>query len=143
MMRVISEPVGRIQKLSVAVLVDGIMAGDPPEYQARSQEDLDKFTEIVKSAIGYDKPRGDIIKVENIQFDRSQALAEQAKLAEMEKWDFWLPIGKLVLGLLAALLFYAWVIRPIKNWLTTTMEVVPESIGELGGSGMEAIEEVF
>ena len=44
-------------------------------------------------------------------------------------------------GLLGALFFYAWVIRPIKNWLTTTMEVVPEAAGELGSPDMEAIEE--
>jgi flagellar M-ring protein FliF len=139
--RIISEPVGRIQKLSVAVLVDGLTAGDPPAYQARSQEELDKFAEIVKSAIGYDEARGDIIKVENIQFDRSQALAEQAELAEAEKWNLAIEIGKLVLGLLGALFFYAWVIRPIKNWLTTSMEVVPEAAGELGGADMEAVEE--
>jgi flagellar M-ring protein FliF len=139
--RTISEPVGNIRKLSVAVLVDGITAGDPPEYKARSQEDLDKFSEIVKSAIGYDQSRGDIITVESIQFDRSQALVEQAELAKAEQWNLAIKIGKLVLGLLGVLFFYAWVIRPIKNWLTTSMEVVPEAAGELGSAGIDAIEE--
>jgi len=45
-------------------------AGDK-EYQARTQEEMDKYTQIVQSAVGYNQERGDQIKVENIQFDRS------------------------------------------------------------------------
>lgn len=138
--RVISEPVGQIRKLSVAVLVDGSMAGDPPEYKARSQEDLDKYSEIVKSAIGYDETRGDIIKVENIQFDRSQALAQEAELADAQKWIYGLLAAKGLGWLLALLFFYTWIIRPIKNWLTTTMEVVPEPAADLGSSEIDAFE---
>lgn len=73
------EPTGEVQKLSVAVLVDGTYTISEPEaegegptrtYQPRSQEDIQKLEEIVRRAIGFDESRGDSVKVENLQFQR-------------------------------------------------------------------------
>ncbi len=80
--------VGEINKLSVAVLVDGrykpaeAPAGEDaaakekedkdakPEmvYEPRPQAELDQITALVKSAVGFNADRGDTIEIVNMQF---------------------------------------------------------------------------
>jgi flagellar M-ring protein FliF len=62
---------GRLKRLSVAVLVDGMYSrGQNGEaaYQPRSQEELDRIATLVRTAIGYDKARGDQLEVVNLRF---------------------------------------------------------------------------
>jgi len=62
---------GRVQRVSVAVLVDGRYTkndkGDQV-YAPRSQEELDRIGTLVRSAIGFDQKRGDQVEVVNLQF---------------------------------------------------------------------------
>ncbi|VAX31419.1 Flagellar M-ring protein FliF [hydrothermal vent metagenome] len=139
--RQISKPIGTIKKLSVAVLIDGTVAGDPPEYQPRSEEDMAKYLPIIKSAIGYNEKRGDQIQLENIQFDRTFEQEGQERLAKAETMELVFKIVQYVLGALFILLFFTRVIRPMMNWMTTSLEVVPEAQGQLTSSEMDAIQE--
>ena len=62
---------GRINRISVAVLVDGIYAkNDKGEqaYQERPKEQLDRIAALVRSAIGFDQKRGDQVEVVNLRF---------------------------------------------------------------------------
>lgn len=63
---------GRLRRLSVAVLVDGIYArpasGGDAVYQPRPQEELDRIGALVRSAIGFDRQRGDQVEVVNLRF---------------------------------------------------------------------------
>jgi len=62
---------GQVNKLSVAVLVDGKYTTDKDGkrvYEPRSQAELDQITTLVKSAIGYDEKRGDTVSVVNMPF---------------------------------------------------------------------------
>ena len=138
--RLVSKPVGEVSKLSVAVMIDGIMAGDPAVYQARSKEDMDKYLQIVQSAVGYDQDRGDIIQVENIQFDRSELEAQKVDIARSEQIDMAMEVGKLVVGLIFLILFFTRIIRPIINWMTMTVEVIPET-DALGAADFDAVDE--
>lgn len=139
--RQISKPIGTIKKLSVAVLIDGTITGEPPTYQPRTEEDMAKYLPIIKSAIGYDEKRGDQIQLENVQFDRSFELSEQKRLSESEMMDLAIKIGKFVLAALFILLFFTRVIRPLINWMTTSLEVVPEAQGQLTATEMDAIQD--
>ena len=139
--RQISKPVGSMKKLSVAVLVDGTVSGDPPAYQARTEEDMAKYLPIIKSAIGYDEKRGDTIQVENIQFDRTFEQDERDRLAKSETMDMAFKAAKYILGALFILLFFTRVIRPLMNWMTTSLEVVPEAQGQLTTTELDAIQE--
>ncbi len=69
----IDEP-GRIKKLSVAVAVDGVTPvdakGKPGVYAPRSAEEMSHIQDLVRSAMGYDKDRGDQLSVVNVRFDR-------------------------------------------------------------------------
>ncbi len=62
---------GRVNRISVAVLVDGIYSkNDKGEtvYQARDKEQLDRIAALVRSAIGFDQKRGDQVEVVNLRF---------------------------------------------------------------------------
>ncbi len=74
---------GQIEKLSIAVLVDGSYVPDtaaqkpkdakpdweaPRKYTPRTADELTKIASLVKSAVGYDESRGDKVEVVNMQF---------------------------------------------------------------------------
>ncbi len=108
--------VGNIDRLSVAVMVDGSYqkpaagAGGTGEstYQPRSQEELDRLGAIVKNAVGFETTRNDQIEIYNIPFDRQELDVERQQLDTMYQRDFYLEIGKkigLVLLVLLALFY--------------------------------------
>ncbi|MCA1454701.1 flagellar M-ring protein FliF [Bradyrhizobium sp. BRP22] len=62
---------GRVNRISVAVLVDGSYAKNEKGemvYQDRSKEQLDRIAALVRSAIGFDQKRGDQVEVVNLRF---------------------------------------------------------------------------
>ncbi len=62
---------GRVKKLSVAVLVDGAYskaADGTMAYAPRTQEEIDRITQLVRTAIGFDQQRGDQVEVVNLRF---------------------------------------------------------------------------
>jgi flagellar M-ring protein FliF len=62
---------GRINRISVAVLVDGSYnKNDRGEavYQAREKEEIERIAALVRSAIGFDQKRGDQVEVVNLRF---------------------------------------------------------------------------
>jgi flagellar M-ring protein FliF len=65
---------GRVNRISAAVLVDGIYnKNDKGEvaYQPRPKEELDRIATLVRSAIGFDAKRGDQVEVVNLRFAES------------------------------------------------------------------------
>ena len=67
---------GRINKIAVAVLVDGIYTkNDKGEvtYEERPKEQLDRIASLVRSAVGFDSKRGDQVEVVNLRFAEPQA----------------------------------------------------------------------
>jgi len=62
---------GRVNRISVAVLVDGAYTKNEKGeqvYQDRSKEQLDRIAALVRSAIGFDQKRGDQVEVVNLRF---------------------------------------------------------------------------
>lgn len=62
---------GRVQRVSAAVLVDGIYSKDAKGqlvYTPRSKEEIDRIAALVRSAIGFDAKRGDQVEVVNLRF---------------------------------------------------------------------------
>lgn len=75
---------GQIERVSVAVLVDGIYtqtADGALEYAPRPQEQLEQIAALVRTAIGFQQTRGDTVEVVNLQF----AAGPSANLAEFEE----------------------------------------------------------
>lgn len=69
----VSEPVGEIKKLSIAVMVDGTYEapadGGEKTYKPRTEEEMAKLTSLVRNAVGFTETRGDQLVLENVQFN--------------------------------------------------------------------------
>lgn len=62
---------GTVNKLSIAVLVDGFYTtgeDGTQNYQPRTEEELAQMELLVKSAVGFDAQRGDVVEVVNMAF---------------------------------------------------------------------------
>ncbi|MFC6789366.1 flagellar basal-body MS-ring/collar protein FliF [Methylobacterium komagatae] len=67
---------GRIKRLSVAVVVDGVYspgADGKPAYAPRPPAEIERIAALVRSAVGFDKARGDQIEVVNLRFAEGPA----------------------------------------------------------------------
>ena len=104
----IFEPRGQIQKLSVAVLVDGKYEKD--KYVPRTKEEVEVIKGMVKRAVGFDDDRGDEIEVANVAFKVQPAPAVQAPgapdLKDMVTSPIGIGVGAGVLLALGALGFF-------------------------------------
>ena len=138
--RHVEKPIGEIRKLSVGVLIDGVVSGTPPVYKPRTAEEIATYLNIVKNAVGYDEKRGDQIKVENVQFDKTLLLEQESKMKQSEQIDLGFQAAKYILAIIFMLMFFTRVVRPMINWMTTSVEVVPAEEG-LGIGEMAAAEE--
>ncbi len=136
----VREP-GQIERLSVAVLVDGgYKAGPKGEqvYVPRSAEELKQIDALVRSAIGYDEKRGDQVRVANLRFAELQDFAPQAEdniLFGLPKPDLLRIVETLVLGVVA-LLIALLVVKPVLTRLLTAP--VEEIGGRLALAGASA-----
>ncbi|APZ50458.1 flagellar assembly protein FliH (plasmid) [Salipiger abyssi] len=67
---IVREP-GEVEKVSVAVLVNGIynvQDNGEVDYQERSAEELQRLEALVRSAVGFDEARGDSVEVVSLRF---------------------------------------------------------------------------
>ncbi len=119
---------GRIKRLSVAVLVDGIYTAGPdgkPVYKERTQEQLDKINALVKSAMGFDAKRGDQLQVVNMRFADTGAPAdlpdEAAGFFDLAKADYF-HIAELTILFLISTLVLLFVVRPLVRRIVTPEE---------------------
>src|SRR5579862_8484941 len=68
---------GRVNRISVAVLVDGSYSKNEKGelvYKERSKDELDRIAALVRSAIGFDQKRGDQVEVVNLKFAEGPAI---------------------------------------------------------------------
>lgn len=153
------EPVGAIKRLTVAVLVDGsyeMVKGDDgkeiKKYSARSDEEIAKFTQMVKSAVGFSGERGDAVTVvatpfESDSLDFAQIEPEAAPMVP----PFLIPViikyGSAAFVAIFAIIF---ILRPIIKRLTqekAALEAIQNTLpgglqASLGhGAEKRAIEE--
>jgi flagellar M-ring protein FliF len=123
-------PTGEIKKLSVAVLVDGtyqVGAKGERQYVPRSAEELAKYREIVKSAVGFNESRGDRVDVADAHFDL-QDDPEVALQGEAQRL-FWVKLSAYGAYVLLGLLFCLFIARPLIQLLS----------GRPGGTGVETL----
>ena len=105
---------GTVKRLTVAVLVDGAV-DDEGTYTARTPEELTKYDALVKSAIGYDEARGDVVEIVNLQFvpfGVEDVAVASAGFLGLSKSDLFRIAEMLVLGIVAVLVILL-VVRPL------------------------------
>jgi flagellar M-ring protein FliF len=135
---------GRVNRISVAVLVDGIYSkNDKGEmvYQDRGKEQLDRIAALVRSAIGFDQKRGDQVEVVNLRFAEAPAVAPINEptgllgLLQFTKDDVMYIIELGVMMLLGLVVLFL-VVRPLVKRILAT-----EEIAALAGAAVPALPE--
>ncbi|HMH71475.1 MAG TPA: flagellar basal-body MS-ring/collar protein FliF [Bradyrhizobium sp.] len=124
--------VGRVNRISVAVLVDGSYAKNEKGemvYQERGKEQLDRIATLVRSAIGFDQKRGDQVEVVNLKFAEAPAavpVAEPTGLLGMLQFtkDDVMYVIELGVMMLLGLVVLFMVIRPLVRRILAS-EVIP------------------
>jgi flagellar M-ring protein FliF len=103
---------GAIQQLSVAVLVEGNYSNEDGirKYIPYDQNNLDKFETLIKTAIGYDESRGDLVEIVDLPF----ATVEEETFEEplFTKEDYFMIAEYALIGIGIFLLIFM-IIKPI------------------------------
>ncbi|NOT13631.1 MAG: flagellar M-ring protein FliF [Methylococcaceae bacterium] len=134
---------GLLRRLSVAVVVDDrhmTQADGSIKNQAYSLEDINRFSELVKQAVGFDSSRGDQVTVTNVAFkipDEIEALPE----VPFWKQGWFLDLMKQVTAVLVVLFLLFGVLRPTMKRLSGRTEeeikaaLKSEEDGKSAGTG--------
>jgi len=138
---------GRVNKISVAVAIDDARTPATEDAEAsftpRSEEELAKIASLVRSAVGYDEARGDIVEVVNVSFMRPESSVdlaiEEPGMLGLTKNDI-MRISELAALFVGGLLLILFVLRPLVKGLMSPAAAGTDSfyIGEAalpGSSG--------
>jgi flagellar M-ring protein FliF len=148
------EPTGAIKRLAVSVLIDGnyqaaaaeggAQTGGAKNYVPRTEEELAKFTDMVKAAVGFDANRGDVISVVSAPFEQGVTEAvlapEKEPIIDPQLVPVILKYATITLITLFVILL---VVRPVMKRLTQekkALEEIRKSMPALGGGGELALE---
>ena len=118
--------VGIINRLSVAVLIDGVRGIDnnEPTYQPRSEAEMELLAPLVRGAIGFNADRGDRVEVINMEF--ADVVVEGIELElffGLDKNDLLRMAEVLVLSIVAILVILL-VVRPL---VSRAFESIPSA----------------
>lgn len=117
----VSDPAGRLARLSVAVVVDDkLVAGKasadgapaPAKSVPFSTQELQRLTELTKNAVGFSAPRGDSVSVVNQAFQHGPAIEALPQLPLWQRPGA-MDLIKQGLGILVALLVAFGLLRPL------------------------------
>jgi flagellar M-ring protein FliF len=105
---------GRIRRLSVAVLVDGKMAPNQAGqlvYAPRDAAELSQIESLVRSAIGFDAKRGDVVEVKNMPFSAPPPAEAEPAWPQLTRYDV-MRLAELAALALVTLMLILLVVRP-------------------------------
>jgi len=129
--RTVNAP-GLVKKVTAAILVDGSyvpqQGSKEMKYVARSEEEVRRYEELVKEAIGFTEARGDQVRVVNMPFEVVRE--EEVSPAPARYLEMAAPAARYALPLLAVVLLSLFVLRPLAKSLSAPGGV-PASGGPL------------
>jgi flagellar M-ring protein FliF len=128
---------GRIKRLSVAVVVDGVYATAPDgkqTYAPRPPAEIERITALVRSAVGFDKARGDQLEVVNLRFAEAPSVPQfseptliQSLLAPTK--DDVLRMAEFSVLALLTLIVLLTVVRPLVRQVLAPVPAAPALAG--------------
>jgi len=128
---------GDVKRISAAVLVDGLYetaADGTRTYQPRSADELAQIDALVKSAIGFNETRGDVVKVVNMKFAEPEIVEDAGTmLLGLDKTDL-MRLAELLVLAVVALLVLLLVVRPLLSRILAMPSVAPANVA-LAGPG--------
>jgi len=118
--RVVSKivmPVGKMEKLSVAVLVDDVYTKDEKGvegFRPRSKKEIETLEGLVKNAVGFDAKRGDQVVVTSTSFNKIElATGPDEGGSWKSKLQLAFPFMKYLVSLIGLVLVLILVLRPL------------------------------
>ena len=120
--RTILKPAGSIKRLSVAAVIDGSYVTEKMEdgtvrkrYVPRSEEELQKFEDMVKRAMGYDGDREDQISVSSMPFNNplAEIMEPYGKGRSFDILEVLEDHQRAIINLLLVVLVFLLVVRPL------------------------------
>jgi flagellar M-ring protein FliF len=128
---------GEIKRISAAVLVDGTYdtAQDGTKtYKPRGADELAQIDSLVKSAIGYNQVRGDVVEVVNMKFAEPEAVEDSGTmLLGLDKTDL-MRLAELLVLTVVAVLVLLLVVRPLLSRILAMPSIAPANVA-LAGPG--------
>lgn len=135
--------VGNVEKIWASVLIDGNYTSNVDsagnavlQYVERTPQELEKFRQMVSSALGIDANRSDELTVMSFQFNETTALLTPA----VQTPTNWLSLlmqyaDKIILALVLVLAFFA--IRSVMNRMSERLPSLPHgaAVMQLGPGG--------
>lgn len=122
---------GAIRRMTVAVLVNGVVTADEngdPVRAPRPEGELSALHELVAATVGFDEKRGDVITLKSMNFQPAIPLGTAAESSFLDGmvFDVMAIIQTLILALVA-LALGLFVIRPLLAKPSDTLNELPES----------------
>ncbi len=140
---------GNIKRLAVAVLVNGKYEKQTDEdgkvqmvYQPRSEEELNQIAALVKSAVGFNEDRGDVVEVQNMQLVNHEPVVEEPKLVDQFGFDFWQQLITYVLIAIGLLLAFILLRNLLKTSINNLMIPAPEGGPALASGKSEENQQI-
>ena len=128
---------GEVKRISAAVLVDGLhetAADGTKSYQPRSADELAQIDALVKSAIGFNETRGDVVKVVNMKFAEPEIVEDAGTmLLGLDKTDL-MRLAELLVLAVVAMLVLLLVVRPLLSRILAMPSIAPANVA-LAGPG--------
>ncbi len=138
------EPKGRLERLSVAVVLDYLPAGAAGEGEGAAApqplpaEKLEEIRGLIREAVGFDEDRGDTLNLMNQPFQSSPALPE---LEPPPIWEqpWVMDVAKLAIAVLVGLALVFFVLRPLVQGLVqahraqAVAALVPQAAAQVQG----------
>ena len=130
---------GRVQRLSVAVLVDGRMTPNAEGelvYTPLEPSELEEMASLVRSAIGFDQARGDVVEIKNMPFSAVTADDAPASWWTPTKYDL-MRLAETAALLVVAIMLIMLVARPMIARLLPSAPAGTSCCGRNAGGAAE------
>lgn len=131
--KTVVEPAMQVKKLSVAVMVDGkykeTKAADGKttrEFQPLANEEKERIAGLVRTAIGFEGNRQDIVTVESMQFEETALMAEAERLDAESRQEMLMTGIRYAGYAIAGAILFIFLLRPVTRWLTSSSKEVED-----------------
>ncbi|ODS22708.1 flagellar M-ring protein FliF [Candidatus Endobugula sertula] len=143
--------IGKVRRLSVAVVVDDKLVTNPEtgeaKYETWPDAELERLAILVRDAVGYSPTRGDSVNIVNTPFLDDVTL--EADIVDPPFWEqtWFVALIKPIIGLLVILVMVIGLLRPILKTLARTGsesrdEEEAQQLAALEAAGLGSFDEL-
>jgi flagellar M-ring protein FliF len=119
--------------------VHGVGADGTKTYTPRSADELAQIDALVKSAIGFDQARGDVVNVVNMRFAEPELIEDSGmSVLGLDKTDL-MRLAELVVLAIVAMLVLLLVVRPLLTRILAMPAVAPAGVALAGPADQYAL----